>query len=170
MVFPQGQTGKSFCASPGTICLSIGVVMHRTLPSASCAVCNYILDSWQADEPLSVCCQVVHLTYFLFSSLWPRDFVGQLCLLGVLAATAMIFHQHNCLNMSWTLIVIDMPELTGESPCVLNPIQRRNNRHLRNAGSQRNSLPQGRAHQLVIYYQVVSPENQQHYTYWVAYI
>jgi hypothetical protein len=38
----------------------------------------------------------------------------------------------------------------------------KNNKQFRNAESRRNNLPQGRSYQLIVQYQIVSPENNIH--------
>jgi hypothetical protein len=51
-------------------------------------------------------------------------------------------------NVSWTKTAMGLPKWTGRGP----------GGPARNAESQRNSLPQGRKNQLVIQYQIFSPE------------
>ena len=98
----------------------------------------------------------------------------RLCLLVISETTSIKSHQSDSLNMSWTrTIPIDMPKWVGKNPWSLNPIRKdkqtnkpkqnktkqKNYRQLRNAESRRHSLSQERAHQLVIHYQIVNPEN-----------
>lgn len=71
----------------------------------------------------------------------------RLCLL-VKLTLSIKSHQYDCLHMSWTNTTIHLPNRTGEKPMGLQPY-RRNCRQLTKAESKKNSLPQGRGHQLL---------------------
>jgi hypothetical protein len=79
----------------------------------------------------------------------------RLCLLHISEFTPIVSHQHDYLNIG-TRTTIDTLQWMDKSP-----FYTMNCRQLGNAESERNSLSQRRAHQLVIQYQTVSPENIQ---------
>lgn len=63
------------------------------------------------------------------------------------------------LTITWTKITSWTCQ-SGWRQLTRPPLHTKGCRHLREAESRRNSLPQGRAHQLVIHYQVVRPQNK----------
>lgn len=86
-----------------------------------------------------------------------REFAVGLCPLAMSESTLMKSRQDDCLNISRMRTTTDMPKWMGEGPRGFNPTQET----IGHGGMLRRgeSLPQGKAHQLVIQYQMASPEN-----------
>lgn len=85
-----------------------------------------------------------------------RGFTIRLCLLIKSEATHINFHQHDGLGESWTKTAIDTLKCWwGDRNTRSQPYTKN---YLRNIESWRNSLPPKRAQQLVMQYQIISPE------------
>lgn len=83
-------------------------------------------------------------------------FVLRLCHLVTPEATLKKSHQHDYLDMSQTRPKIDMPQWMGGG--VKHQLYTGNHSKINNAESRRDSLPQKRAHQLIVQQKIVSPE------------
>lgn len=83
-----------------------------------------------------------------------RESVVRLHLLVKSEATPIKPHQHDYLNMSRTRTITNMLKWIGKAyqASALH-------KELKYAENGRNRFPQGKGHQLIIQYQIVSPEN-----------
>lgn len=87
------------------------------------------------------------------------EFTVRMCLLATPETTPIKSHWHDCPNMSWKRMTpMSMPNQTGKSPWGLGPTQRTTGNRTK-LGAGEVFFPRGRAQQLVVFCQMVSPEN-----------